>query len=579
MSNIDLKDIISRVEQPTFDDEMIKKLVDGMKSIGQTMSFYDYIQKQTAIENNVGAIDKVAEQELWNKKTPGFNQKGQFRHMGSLNDIDYVISRLYINCNKQDLMQLAKLFVDKCDEREIPSYFKYCSNKSNRSDQMVIYSNLKELDDYIQILQEIGKENPEMIERCGQPPLLTGKIDKWIGIGDEPLISGSSFTGERVDVIENVLKKVVPRIEEDGFTIYKTEELDYDLIREELKRTFAKRGINIDTLSFNNKNLQLYMSDEQTRTTYDEKQKQKAEKRKQEIEKDKREKMDIVKEQINISEIKLLKQMGIMPDAMDSMISATTERYGFLSDIYKVNVDSAIIDMYGLNSLNCIITDELKIQVFRGHDNIYDLPPEIQEKLASKMLTNVKDYYLDYFANEQMNLKETLNRYKELSELPRNENEDLHIEKTDLYTKLKLLSEGKAFFESIGISKENIELVCDTVQDFLQKLEQEKSETKNKDNVTGREFLQTIFEEAGTTDVSELRKIYEKHKDFFSDISDEDLDIVLSNFGNNEKIFTEQEIGKATIDRETTRKDKAQSQEKQDEQEIVNVKEDESQLD
>lgn len=41
MSNIDLKYIISRVEQPTFDDEMIKKLVDGMKSIGQTMSFYD----------------------------------------------------------------------------------------------------------------------------------------------------------------------------------------------------------------------------------------------------------------------------------------------------------------------------------------------------------------------------------------------------------------------------------------------------------------------------------------------------------------------------------------------------------
>ena len=577
MSNIDLKDIISRVEQPTFDDEMIKKLVDGIKSSGQTMSFYDYIQKQTAIENNVGAIDKVAEQELWNKKTPGFNQKGQFRHMGSLNDIDYVISRLYINCNKQDLMQLAKLFVDKCDEREIPSYFKYCSNKSNRSDQMVIYSNLKELGDYIQILQEIGKENPEMIERCGQPPLLTGKIDKWIGIGDEPLISGSSFTGERADVIEDVLKKVVPQIEKDGFTIYKTEGLDYDVIREELKRAFANKGINIDTLSFNNENLQLYMSDQQTRITYDEKQKQKAEKRKQEIEKDKREKIDIVKEQINISEIKLLKQMGIMSDMMDSMISATTERYGFLSDIYKVNVGSAIIDMYGLNSLNCIITDDFKIQVFRGYDNIYDLPPEIQEKLASKMLSNVKDYYLDYFANEQMSLEATLNRYKELSQLPRGESEEIDIERTDLYTRLKVLSEGKSFFESIGISKENIELVCDTTHDFLQ--EQEKSKTKSRDNVTGREFLQTIFEEEGTTDISELRKIYEEHKDFFNDISDEDLDIVLSNFGNNEKIFTEQEIGKATINRQTAKKDKAQNQEKQDEQEVFKVKEDESQLD
>ena len=49
----------------------------------------------------------------------------------------------------------------------------------------------------------------------------------------------------------------------------------------------------------------------------------------------------------------------------------------------------------------------------------------------------------------------------------------------------------------------------------------------------------------------------------------------------NEKkeLFSEQEIGKATINRETTKKDKAQSQEKQDEQEIYKAKEDESQLD
>ena len=569
MSNIDLKDIISRVEQPTFDDEMIKKFVNGIKAVSQIMSFYDYIQKQTAIKDNIGVIDKDDEQKLWKKKTPGFDQKGQFRHMGSLNDIDYVMSRLYINCNKQDLMQLANLFVDKCNEREIPSYFKYCSNKSNRSDQMVIYSNLKELGNYIQILQEIGKENPEMIERCGQPPLLTGKIDKWIGIGDEP-IGRDSFTGERAKVIENVLKKVLPKIEEDGLITYIDEEIDYDVIRKELKREFANLRINIDTLSFNNENLQLYMSDEQTRITYDEKQKQ-------EIKKDKEDKRDTIIEQINIFELKLLKQRDFMPEAMDSMISATTERCGFLSDIFKINVNSAFLDKYGLDSLDCIITDDYRIQIFRGHDNVYDLPPEIQEKLDYKMLADVKNYYNNYFNKEQMGLEATLNRYKELSQLPKGESEKIDIERTDLYTRLKMLSEGRSFFESIGISKENIELVCDITNDFLQ--EQEKSETKNRDNITGREFLQTIFEEAGTTDISELRKIYEEHKDFFSDISDEDLDIVLSNFGNNEKIFTEQEIGKATIDRETTRKDKAQSQEKQDEQEIVNAKEDESQLD
>lgn len=53
----------------------------------------------------------------------------------------------------------------------------------------------------------------------------------------------------------------------------------------------------------------------------------------------------------------------------------------------------------------------------------------------------------------------------------------------------------------------------------------------------------------------------------------------LKELGIQEKKFTEQEIGKATINRETTKKDKAQSQEKQDEQEIFKAKEDESQLD
>lgn len=53
----------------------------------------------------------------------------------------------------------------------------------------------------------------------------------------------------------------------------------------------------------------------------------------------------------------------------------------------------------------------------------------------------------------------------------------------------------------------------------------------------------------------------------------------LKELGIQEKKFTEQEIGKATINRETTQKDKAQSQEKQDEQEIYKAKEDESQLD
>ena len=52
-------------------------------------------------------------------------------------------------------------------------------------------------------------------------------------------------------------------------TTYKTDGLDCNIIREELKKEFKDKGIDIDTFAFNNENLQLYMADEQTRMNYD----------------------------------------------------------------------------------------------------------------------------------------------------------------------------------------------------------------------------------------------------------------------------------------------------------------------
>lgn len=43
------------------------------------------------------------------------NNVKQPRHMGYTGDIGYCMSRLYVNCSKSDLMQLANLFIDKCN--------------------------------------------------------------------------------------------------------------------------------------------------------------------------------------------------------------------------------------------------------------------------------------------------------------------------------------------------------------------------------------------------------------------------------------------------------------------------------
>ena len=61
----------------------------------------------------------------------------------------------------------------------------------------------------------------------------------------------------------------------------------------------------------------------------------------------------------------------------------------------------------------------------------------------------------------------------------------------------------------------------------------------------------------GTTDIEELRKIYEEQDEI--KVSDEDLEIVLQKISNNKenKIFSEKEIGKATINVPIEQKDKA----------------------
>ena len=72
---------------------MIIKMISEL-NIDQ--SFYNSIQNMTEIIGDKSEINREEEQKLWNKKMPGTNQDGQFRHMGSLGDIGYCFSRLYV---------------------------------------------------------------------------------------------------------------------------------------------------------------------------------------------------------------------------------------------------------------------------------------------------------------------------------------------------------------------------------------------------------------------------------------------------------------------------------------------------
>lgn len=494
-----LKDISDKIKSYDLEDKIrvnkgyIKELQDESRIDVSTIG-EEEIDKMFRTKNDRKIINRKEEKELTNKKNLTWNQAGVFKHMGDTSDIDYCISRLYVNCEKQDLMKLANLFTDKCNNKEIPSYFKYVSNDSERSDQIVIYSNLKELKNYIQILQEIGKQNPDIKERCGKPPLLVGKIDEWIGIGDEPREKKESYTTLRSSIIYDVLERNIPtESDEISMDVYTTKNLDYTKIREELKEAFKGIGIDIDTFAFNNENLQLYMSDDKIRSNYDMKRKQFIQQNRNKPKT--KEELDF-EERCAIQELKLLNKLEVMPEIIGSMVNAVHNRNNFFSDIYidRFNeIPSKIIERLGLDK-NIKISDDLELKK-RTENGLIDLTDAQQEEIISRAMKDVTNYYEEYVNN--MELDNILNQYTELLNKEDNKSKETL---SDLDSTLRVLSNGKNFFKAIGISDEKIESTCNKADSFLKEI---YKQTEEKNQYEGEKTNKRISKE-------KIRKSYNK---------------------------------------------------------------------
>lgn len=139
-------------------------------------------KKEIGSWNNIKSIDMSAKQE----------QNIDIKH------------KLYINSQKKDLYLILNKLVNKCNEEKIPFNLKF-EEIGQRDDNISIYSSTEDLNKYIEVLELIGNENSNVIKDCGKPPILTGKINKWIGIGDEPKQKSESFNSIRADIIEEAM--------------------------------------------------------------------------------------------------------------------------------------------------------------------------------------------------------------------------------------------------------------------------------------------------------------------------------------------------------------------------------------
>ena len=198
-------------------DDEIKKYNKEFPPLREFLKNTPYVKSAKEFFKIYGKVDRDKQLEtIYSKYTPfSHGESWTYISHNSINPSKYkkiiVDHRLYLNTENIDTYKVMELFRNKCKERELDYHFKFSDN-GDRDDTIVIYSDDRKLSDYIEILEEIKKEEPEIVKRAQTPPMLTGKIDGWIGYGSEPPLDENgkhtnSFNSVRSGIIQNAISK------------------------------------------------------------------------------------------------------------------------------------------------------------------------------------------------------------------------------------------------------------------------------------------------------------------------------------------------------------------------------------
>lgn len=217
----DITKNISDEDIKSYNNQNFDRLRECIKNIPDIKDFKENLKVFNRLKK-LDELDKLDKDSKKTKLTDIYEDYAAFLPEGTWTYIRYnsinaskpknftVDHRLYLNTENIDTYKVMELFRNKCKERELNYLFKF-AEKGDRDDTIVIYSDDRKLSKYLEILEEIKKEEPEIIKRAQTPPMLTGKIDGWIGYGSEPKLdedgNTNSFNNVRSGIIQNAISK------------------------------------------------------------------------------------------------------------------------------------------------------------------------------------------------------------------------------------------------------------------------------------------------------------------------------------------------------------------------------------
>lgn len=256
------KNIVHRIKLANYLEEPHKSRIDILDDYLQSAE-PTTAKEVLEITNGANISDKRLEEVLnafrWNR----LSDYSSWNHIDSsyidmkLYKRQAVEHRLYINCDSTKTHLIIRKFIEKCSAARSNFYFKF-DVAGDRSDTIVIYSDTRHLSLYIDILNSIINEN-NLQDSLHEPPLLTGKINSYIGYGSEPERTENkelqSFNSKREIHLERCIR-----------------EQTASFFRSNAQKKVIRRGEQItyrdyiieDIIAITRKNTLKYLSDDET---------------------------------------------------------------------------------------------------------------------------------------------------------------------------------------------------------------------------------------------------------------------------------------------------------------------------
>lgn len=137
--------------------------------------------------------------------------------------------RLYLNLKSENLMDFAMAFNEKVFDQDLKAYYKFEPNDF-RNDNFLIYTNYKNAQKFVDLIEEIKTENPKLLEGAENINPFMGVVNGYIGFGEEPLYKHSSFNSERECVYQmcesELFKTVLDILKENNEVVYAGEKMN-----------------------------------------------------------------------------------------------------------------------------------------------------------------------------------------------------------------------------------------------------------------------------------------------------------------------------------------------------------------